>query len=253
MKKKNNKDYHRQSHSKLSSVINFITILITPLLLITTFMSIFITYQSDIGQWILKISLYGSIFYDFIIIIKHLQASQYNKIRTLYYDLFFHHLINDACIIITKSYSCLFLISKMPNYVYRIAIILDHYVSKKSSISGLSDIFLNFSRPILKSVNLQLFRATTEILILPYLLGITVLSLCFEKLIAFLVDFFFFILLAYRADPFHRTIFQSFNNMFEKEAYSRTENLKNLLYSNSYICEKIEFVGKLIYPIPFMY
>ena len=251
MRKKEN--YAKNNDPKLLNLVSFAINLLSPFLLIVSFVTIFLSYQSNFGKYILKISLFGPILFDQLILIKHLFSSKEGKLKKIYYDIYFHHFINDLCIIITNSYCRLFLVSKLPNYLYRFAIALDHYVSKKSRFSGLSDIFLDFSRPILKSVKLQLFRATAEILLLPYLFVISVVYLCPKKLIAFLVDFFFFMLFAYRVDPFHRTIFQSLIDIIEREAYSRTENMKSIVYSNLFLCEKIEIIGKLFYPIPYVY
>lgn len=253
MKKKENKSNANNKSSKLFRLIRFTINSLSPFFFVASFVTIFLSYQNHFSKYLLKACLLNILIFDFLMILKHLSSSNNNKLKKLYYDIFFHHLVNDSCIIMTGSYSRLFLISKLPIYLYRFAFALDHYVSKKSKLSGLSDIFLDFSRPILKSVNLQLFRATTEILLLPYLLGITFISLCPKKLIASLVDFFFFLLLAYRLDPFHRTILQTFIDKIEREAYSRTENMKNLVYSNLFLCEKIEFIGKLFYPIPYVY
>lgn len=250
-KKESQSDYNQRS--KLFYFISFTISFLSPILFIISLFTIFLSYQTYFSKCMLKICLSSTILFDSLITLKHLSSSQKGKIKNLYYDIFFHHLVNDLCIIITGSSSRLFLISKLPNYLYRFAIFLDYFVSRKSKLSGLSDIFLDISRPILKSVKLQLFRAITEILILPYLFGITFFSLCPKKLIALLVDFFFFILFAYRVDPFHRTIFQTFIDKIEREAYSRTDNMKNLVYSNLFLCEKIEFVGKLLYPIPYVY
>lgn len=239
-----------QNRSLLSRFACLIANILSFILTIYTFLSLILPGKLKIQQVFYQASCWGSIVFDFFMILKRNKSSK-NKSKSLYYNIYVHHFINDLTICFAKFNSILFLISKLPIYLYRISKCFDLYISKKQST--FPTFLFHFVRNILKSVKLQVLRATMEILLFFYLFIQIIFTLQVTAVIAFLTDFLIFILLAYRVDPYHRIVWRYIIDTIDTEALVRTEKLKNLVYSNLVICDNVEFFGKMLYPIPYMY
>ncbi|OHS95755.1 hypothetical protein TRFO_38144 [Tritrichomonas foetus] len=225
-----------------SPIIIFITGILPPFLLFSLFVTLFIPDSKDFSKFLVYVDMVCIIGFDFFMAVKHFISSS-SKMKTLYFDISFHYLFADLVIFIAKAHSRIYFISKLPFFLYHFAKTID---SRFSSRQSNSDFLLNFTRPIMKSIGLQRFRAFMEILVLFYLIFYSFVAFRLNVIAATLGYLVLFIILAYRTDPCHR---DAWRWIMSPAAQGGGRTAAHFRAAS----EKVELVARSIYPTPYVY
>ncbi|KAH0788687.1 hypothetical protein GPJ56_007369 [Histomonas meleagridis] len=111
----------------------------------------------------------------------------------------------------------------------------------KSSVDSIAD-------PIIKSVYIQRANAILEILLCPYLFFYGLFTFRGMILLAFLIDFFFFILFGIATDKDHDWVYHQIGHLLRKLASKNESVGKNIIKAIEAI-SKVEGFAKQMYPM----
>ena len=111
----------------------------------------------------------------------------------------------------------------------------------KSSVESIAD-------PIIKCVYIQRANAVLEILLCPYLFFYGLFTFRGMILLAFLIDFFFFILFALVTDKDHEWVYGQAENLLRKLA-SKNENVGKFINKGIEYLSKLNGFAKKLYPM----
>ena len=225
---------------KRSNLIDFLSKLLTLILLSFSFYCIFVI-NNDQRQFFLKITMILMLIFYFVTFIKHLISSD-NKFRTLFFDTQLHYFANDLIFFFFKSYSQLFFLTRTVFFFFKCIKAFDYMISLRSY--GLSDKLYEITRPILKSPFIPRIIAFLEIAMLPYLIIKAGILRNRTSSIVCTAYFFIIILFFYRDEPEHRYIWESIENKMFSSSQQK--------YLSS-IFSKIELIGYSLYPISYKY
>lgn len=112
----------------------------------------------------------------------------------------------------------------------------------KSTIDSLCD-------PVLKSENIKKLSAILEILLCPYLFFFGLFTLNLPVLLAFLIDFFFFILFALEANKYHKWVYAQLNKHITEFAKKNEQSFGKHILKALEMVAKVEDLAKQLYPV----
>ncbi|OHS97186.1 hypothetical protein TRFO_36644 [Tritrichomonas foetus] len=195
----------------------------------------------------LNATFINAILLHFCAIVRTLLKKENRNFKALWYDIHFHYLLNDLTIYLVGLDPIAFYLSVGSRSLFIVFKALDDLFTLKGG--PFSELILSFTKPALESVHLHQFSAFMEIAVFPYLIVYSIFSFRLKVLIACLINFNLFILMAYRTDESHQYVWRSIHKFAVDVALHHLDEFGGLLYKIIEMCEKLGKLGNILYPM----
>lgn len=212
----------------LEDIISIITIIFSITLIILIPYVILSTLKGNCHQYAIHAAFICSILFHFIMVIHKLITSEKHNFLTVWYNIHFHYFLNNIFLYYSRLNLFPFFISVGTRSFFALFKNLDNIYSNKPGENA--RIVLSFTKPVINSIQLHRFASILEILELPCLIVLAFIVSRNIRVLAVLSVNFFFLLMCYQTDPYHRWVWQSMRKFFIDRAHKHRDSFGNFLF-----------------------